>query len=155
MAGDSNAHSNTIRVYTDLAGGTSYTEDPCPCVSIDPPSGTTTDVNRGHLNSTNRLHTTSPGARKAGEATFHYEINLKTHTHVDFLQAMHDAWTGTTESITKKITWPKLAADTNPAQTVFHGYINKQPTVSYPEDDRQMLEVQFKLTDDPVNTDGS
>jgi hypothetical protein len=150
------AWSGGIRVYYDAAGGTSYTEFPIPCVSIDPPSGgSTTDVNRGHLNSTNQLHTTSPGSRKQGECTFHFEIDTRTHAYWDALQLVAGWWTARTEAMTFKIAWPKLSTDTNAPTTVFHGYVNKQPFPTAPEDDRMMLDLVVKLTDDPVHTDAS
>lgn len=153
------ATANGARVYYSLNSGGAYTEVPVPCTSIDPPQGTTNDVNRGHLNATLNLHTTSPGHRTTGEATFHFEWNSRLGNSagkgMDFLQLVDGWWKNQTEGLYFKIEWPKPSGATNPPTSVLIGYVNKQPFPTVPETDRMMLDLTVKLTDEVTNTDHS
>lgn len=156
------ASSNGIQAFYST-NGSDWTEFPVPCVSIDPTPGSTTDINRGHLNATDALHTTSAGARQTGTHAFHFEwdsrLGATTGKGMDFLQLIHGWWKDRTggdgSGLYFKVEWPKPSAATNKPKSVFQGYVNQEPIPSSPEDDRMMVDLQVKRTSDITNTDHS
>jgi len=149
------AHSNGTTVKYSTDGGSNYTAFPCPVVSIDPPQGSTTNVNRSHLNNTLALAVTSPGNRQPGKLVFHCECDSRTDAHFDFWQLVNGWWKNRTESIKFKIEYPKATGDTTGPTVVHTGYCDQQPHLTSPEDDRMMLDIQIQCTDEEVLTDGA
>jgi hypothetical protein len=148
------AHSNgTTWEYS--TNGSDYTAIPCPVVGAEPPQGSTTNVNRSHLNNTNGLATTSPGNRQQGKLALTLEMNTRTDAHWDFLQLMNDWWEDRTEGLYFKCKFPKASSDTVNPNAVYIGYVDQQPHPTHPEDDRMQCTLQVQLTADITYTDGS
>lgn len=146
-------------IHYDLTGASSYTQAPCPLISIDMSAGSMEKVERGHLGA--RFRPKTPGGQEGGQMTLRFECDSRIDAHWDFFQLMHAAYvaatmgTAGTEGIAWKTKHPKASADTVHPNRVHHGWVCQEPVLPSPEQGRMTFDAVIELIDTAALTDGS
>lgn len=148
------AHSNGTTFEWKATSGGTYAALVNEVVSISPQPGTVTKSPRGHLNATNRLHTTEPGARTPGMITVQCRCPTGTDANWDDLQLVK-AWFLSGAVIFFKIKYPKAATDTVNPCAEFTGYLASDVVLTSPEDGPMEFSLEIELTSEITLTDGS